>query len=120
ILDNPQGRADFVSAVEEILNFEMNPAVAIPAVDAYEDLIETEVPRESARWAAHMSQTPAAFNAGWPAAVENIRTFLSLRPDYMRTLMQNTFAISGTRTITFQQEGTGSGRLRIYGRTVDL
>src|SRR5690606_8161446 len=37
ILDNPQGRADFVSAVEEILNFEMNPAVAIPAVDAYED-----------------------------------------------------------------------------------
>jgi len=120
ILDNAQGRKDFISAVEEILNFELEPAHAIAAVDAYEDLIATEVPRESARWAANMIQPAATFNAGWPVAVNNMRTFLNNRPAHIRGLIQTKLGVAGTRVVTFQKAGTGNGRMQIYGRTVDL
>lgn len=120
ILDNAQGRKDFISAVEEVLNFELEPTHAIAAVNAYESLIQTEVPRESARWAANMIVTPATFNAGWPTAVNNMRTFLTSRPAFVRNLMMTKFSLAGLRTITFQKAGVGDGKLQIYGRVVDL
>lgn len=120
ILDNPEGRRDFISAVEEILNFEFSPAVSIPKVDAYAALIQTEVPRESARWSANMIISASAFNASWPVAVNTMRTFLTNRPAHVRSLMASKFGIAGTRVITFQKSGTGDGRLQVYGRLVDL
>ncbi|MBX7246981.1 MAG: CotH kinase family protein [Candidatus Sumerlaeaceae bacterium] len=120
ILDNVLGRKDFISAMEEILNFELSPAVSIPSVNSYAAKIQTEIPRESARWAANMIESAAAFNAGWPNAVNTMRTFLANRPNTVRSLMQTKFSIAGTRPITFQKSGGGSGKLQIYGRTVDL
>lgn len=120
ILDNPQGRADFIAAMEEILNFEMSPATGNAAVDSYKAKIQTEVPRESARWAANMVVSPATFNAAWPNAVNTMKTFFNNRPATIRSQMQSKFAIAGTRTITFQKAGAGNGRVQVYGRTVDL
>ncbi|CAN5227385.1 hypothetical protein BH09SUM1_BH09SUM1_11530 [soil metagenome] len=118
IMDNPQGRADFISAVEEMLNFELVPAIAVPKVTAYQTKIQSEVPRESARWLT--AGKAATFNANWPSAVDRMRTFFTNRPAFVRTLLQTRFAISGTRTITFNKTGSGNGRMQIYGRTVTL
>lgn len=120
ILDNAQGRKDFISAMEEILNFEFSPLVSIPKLNSYEALIRTEVPRESARWAANMIITASAFNTAWPAAAQNMRDFLTNRPAQVRTLMNSKFSIAGTRTIAFEKAGSGSGKLRIYDRDADL
>ncbi len=120
ILDNPQGRRDFISAMEEILNFEFSPLVSIPKVNTYENLIQTEVPRESARWAPNMIISAAVFNAAWPNAVATMRTFLTNRPAQVRSLMASKFGIAGTRVITFARTGSGSGKLQVYGRKVDL
>lgn len=120
ILDNPQGRKDFVAAMEEVLNFEYNTAHSTGAVTAYENLIKSEVPRDSARWAANMIVSAATFNANWPTAVNNMRTFLTNRPAAVRTMIQTEFSIAGTRTVTFQKAGAGNGRLQIYGRFVNL
>lgn len=117
ILDNPQGVKEFAAAIEEVLNFELRPSTAIASVDAYAAKIQTEVPRESARW---IPGTAASFNAGWPTAVSTMRTFLTNRPAHIRGLMQSKFGIAGVRTITFQKGGAGNGRMEIYGRTVDL
>ncbi len=120
ILDNPQGRSDFISAMEEILNFELVPEKAIAEVNAYANLIQTEVPRESARWASNMATSAAAFNAQWPVAVNNIRTFLNNRPAFVRNLMISKFSIPGTRIVTFTAQGSGNGQMQIYGRNVQL
>lgn len=117
ILDSAQGRKDFVSAVEEILNFEFSPAVSTVSVDTFSTPILTEVAREATRW---IPATAASFTANWPNAVNTMKTFLNNRPNHIRGLMQSKFAISGTRNVTFQKTGTGTGRMQIYGRTVDL
>lgn len=120
ILDHPQGRRDFIAAMEEILNFELHLDTATASINSYANRIQTEVPRESARWAPNMITSAAAFNSQWPIAVNNLRTFVANRPEFVRQLMTSKFSLGGTRTITFNASGSGNGRLRIYGRTVDL
>ena len=120
ILDNPQGVQDFVVAMENVLNFELVPEKTIAEFDAYAELIETEVPREAARWAHASLRDEATLIGFWHDAGDNKREFLENRPAFMHNLMSDSFDLGGWRTITFEAAGQGEGRLSVRGRTVDL
>lgn len=119
ILDNPQGRLDFIQAMEDVLNFTLAPQNTLTALNAMADAIETEIPREAQLW-SDTSTTPAMEISQWYNAVDEMRDFMTNRPDFVRGLMMAEFGIAGTKTITFQAAGTGQGRLFVNGRGVDL
>lgn len=118
ILDNPQGRKDFVSAVEETFNFEFEPNHALASMNAYAAKIDSEVQREADRWLA--SGPASTYKNRWLNAVQNMRNYFTNRPAYIRNQVLTKFGRAGLRTITFDHAGTGSGKLQIYGRTVSL
>ena len=120
ILDNPQGVRDFVVAMENVLNFELVPKKTIAEFDAYAELIESEVPREAARWAHASIRDEATLIGFWHDAGERKRQFLENRPTFMLGLTSGSFDLGGWRTITFEAAGEGQGQLAVRGRTVDL
>ncbi|OQB21202.1 MAG: CotH protein [candidate division BRC1 bacterium ADurb.Bin183] len=120
ILDKPEGKSRFISALEEALNFELLPSRTLADADRYEALIKSEIPREANRWTANIGISAAALISNWNTGAANIRTFLTNRPAYIRNLISTFFNLGGTQTISFSTAGAGSGRLQIYGRIVDL
>lgn len=120
ILDNPNGLRDFLVSLEDFMNFQVPPSKAVAEFDHYVNLIESEVPREAARWASSTSRTAAQLQGFWESGVADLRLFLQNRPTFMEGLMNSKFNLGGTRRITFESAGTGSGQLRIRGRLVDL
>ncbi|HPB30074.1 MAG TPA: CotH kinase family protein, partial [Candidatus Sumerlaeota bacterium] len=120
ILDHPHGERDFISRMEDIMNFNLHPSRSIPDVDYYVSMIQTEVNREADRWASSAGVSAATLVARWNNGVTNMRAFLNNRAAFMRGLIKDEFGLTGTRTITFTAAGGGNGRLLIRGRTVDL
>jgi CotH protein/chitobiase/beta-hexosaminidase-like protein/lamin tail-like protein len=117
VLDHSQGRLDFIQAMEDMLNFTLNPDRAIGEWDVLAELIETEIPREAQRWTPSSAATEIA---QWWTSIQNVRDFFTYRPAVMRGLMIAEFGLAGTREIAFQAAGGGSGRLEVNGRVVDL
>lgn len=120
ILDHPNGLRDFLVSLEDFMNFEAPPEKAIAEFDHYVDLIASEIPREAARWAPSTSRTPVQLQGFWAGGVANLRLFLQNRPAFMQNLMSTKFNLGGTRRITFESAGSGSGKLRVRGRLVEL
>lgn len=120
ILDKPEGRRAFIAAVEEALNFELHPSATLPDVDRYDALIQTEIPREAARWAADAGASASTLIGRWNTGMADTRAFLANRPAYIRTLISDFFGLGGTKTLTFAATGAGSGSLLVNGRLVTL
>lgn len=120
ILDNATGRRDFIAAMENLLNFEVDPTKATADFDRYVAQIASEIPREANRWGGQALVGSATLISYWNAAVPKLRSFLANRPAATRTMMVNGFGLAGTRRITFAADGDGTGRLLVRGRMVDL
>jgi hypothetical protein len=114
ILDNLEGRRMFIQAVEEVLNFELRPEDAIAMFDAHVSEIQSEIPREAARWAS------AAQATQWNTAVQNVRNFFTNRPAQMRNFVNLEFGLGGTQQLALTASGAGSGRAAVNGRVVHL
>lgn len=120
VLDNPRGRTGFLRALEDVLNFELQPDKAITQFDDYADLIRSEISREAHRWASQSPASAATLIGYWNDATENKRDFLRNRPDAIRDIAEDEFDLDGRRTVTIVAEGTGSGRVLVRGREVAL
>jgi hypothetical protein len=120
ILDNSEGVRDYLAAMDDLLNFVVPADKAIGEFNHYATLIQSEVPREATRWASSTSQSAATLQGYWNNSVVNTRNFIQNRPAVIRSLLVTRFSLAGTRTITFQSAGAGSGRLSVRGHVVDL
>ncbi|MCC5878073.1 MAG: CotH kinase family protein [Candidatus Sumerlaeia bacterium] len=120
ILRHPQGRRDFIIALENVMNFQMVPDKAIDQFNVYIDRIRSEVTREAVRWAGITPVNSTTLVNDWNTAVENLRNFLRNRGATVRAITASEFSLAGNREITFVATGDGSGQLEIRGRVVDL
>ncbi len=120
LLDRPETRRDFIARVEETLNFELLPEHAIADTDRYAAMLQTEVPREAARWTSSLGISAATLVNNWNTGVSNMRAFLNNRPTYIRNSISSYFGLGGTQTISFTASGSGTGRLLVNRRAVNL
>jgi hypothetical protein len=120
ILDNPDGKSAFLAAMDDALNFELRTEKTLADFNAYVAVLENEIPREAARWAANSKYSESKLITTWNSAVGNLRDFLTNRPDFIRNLTVSKFAINGVGILTLNPLGSGTGRVIVNGHEVDL
>jgi len=91
LMRNERIRNRFIERYAELIQTVLSPDRLIPLLDAHAALIESEIPRQVARWRMPSSVTR------WENEVDIIRNFLQTRNNTARQHLRNTFRLSNER-----------------------
>jgi hypothetical protein len=117
---SPQGRARFIAAMEEALNFELSPAVTKRALSRESESIAALVPSEAERWEAESFSSSPELVANWSTALDRMHIFLENRPGVARQHVIEHFGLAGMEDLTLLAAGSGNGAVTVNGRAVTL
>jgi len=104
---NPDFRRDFINRFADLLNTVLRPAHTVKVVDALASRLAPEMAEHCRRW-----RSPASA-ADWHRAVDELRQYARLRPDFCRRHVMRTFNLPGTAQLSLQVRPPGSGSIQL-------
>lgn len=123
ILRNENGKNDFISRIDDALNFPLNTGKTLKDFEEYIREIQPEIRHEIARWHPYVLKgfrDQGKLLTLWQKAIGNMRIFLDKRPDFFRSLIVSHFNLKGYRKININKTGQGNGAVSINGHVVPL
>jgi hypothetical protein len=83
-MENPKLRTIFISRFTDHLNFTFDESRVLAELDLLVQMLEPEIPAHKARWTKLYE---------WYDNIENLKEFLSLRPNWQLAHLQNRFTL---------------------------
>lgn len=120
LVTNRVFRNQFISRFADHLNSRFEPATVIARVDAMQAALEPEVQRHIDRWRKVQvdNWTRFASLAEWRGKVEDLRTFATVRPAYVRQHLVDFFGLSGTDRVRLDVVNAEGGEVLINDLTL--
>ena len=105
LIGNEEFKNAFVNRYADLLNTVLLPDRAQAKVDTAAETIASEIPRHVARWPNLVSAS------SWTNEVAKFRKFFADRPSYVRTHLNNHFAVGSVKTLNIA--AVGQGRVQV-------
>lgn len=102
LLQNKNFQKKFVSRFLDRLNYTFDSTYILPRMDSFIAHIQPELPRHWKRWNLTAKR--------WQKEVDRIRSFVRLRPPFMRQFLQKKFPFVG-KEVVLQVEADSNGRV---------
>ena len=100
LLKNNGFKQRFINRAATILSTNFETSVVIAKIESMAAAIQSEIPRDFARWEKPVSQ--------WEKSIANLKNWAKYRPDGMRKNYTEFFSLGGTARVTFTIKGQGS------------
>lgn len=122
LLKNQSFRADFLNSWANYLNTAFQPEHTKAVIDQIKNSIQYEMTYHIPRWKDEqnseyvpISGFPKKLNSveEWLTHVEDLKLFMEKRPDKVRKLIVDYFALSGTSRLTVKQNPPNAGTIAI-------
>ncbi|MCF8381548.1 MAG: CotH kinase family protein [Bacteroidales bacterium] len=97
LLQNPTFKNEFINTMADRMNTVYKPDIFNEEVDQLKLLYKDEMVNHISRWGGNYST--------WEYNIENIKSFINLRPDVMRGHIRAYFGISTNRTVNVSVSG---------------
>ena len=98
-MENPKLRTIFISRFTDHLNFTFDESRVLAELDLLVQMLEPEIPAHKARWTKLYE---------WYDNIENLKEFLSLRPNWQLAHLQNRFTLKDPVKISISANSTKS------------
>jgi hypothetical protein len=104
LLENNEFRSDFIQRFMIFLSNEFTAKNIFPLIDSLKQNIASEIPRHKEKWPKSISYTNT-----WQEAIDIIREFSILRPEYIQQHLTEKFNLAATVNIVVTREHLGRG-----------
>lgn len=105
LLENADFKRDFINGYADLMNTVFQPSRTLPILDDMATEMDPEIDRHFSRW-------PGS-RAKWEFEINEVETFLSIRPSYARAHVVHEFGLNGEYTLELAVQPEGAGYLKL-------
>lgn len=111
LMENGTFRRDFINRYADLLNTRLRTGVTTAALDSIRAGVEPEMARHMARWDSTITS--------WEDNIDVARDFLTWRPQFARSHIQNAFGLPGTWNLRLDVSPHGAGAVALTAAEID-
>lgn len=120
LLENEGFRNGFINRFADEINSRFEPTRVIQLLDQMAARIETEMPRQIARWEPEMDRDPEEDDPiVWEDNVQKIRDFAELRPEAMREFIIEHFELTAAFELLISNQNPQTGFVQVNSLQID-